>query len=87
MADYDPTDEYLLMQQAGLSFSQVLASLTTGPAARFARAAHSGRIAPGMDADLVVLEGNPERDITTLARVRYAVRQGRVVYDGRRATG
>ena len=62
MADYDPTDEYLLMQQAGLSFSQVLASL--------------GRIAPGMDADLVVIEGNPERDITALARVRYAVRQG-----------
>ena len=87
MADYDPTDEYLLMQQAGLSFSQVLASLTTGPAARFARAAHSGRIAPGMDADLVVLEGNPERDITALARVRYAVRQGRVVYDGKPATG
>ena len=87
MADYDPTDEYLLMQQAGLSFSQVLASLTTGPAARFARAAHSGRIAPGMDADLVVLEGNPERDITALARVRYAVRQGRVVYEGKLATG
>jgi imidazolonepropionase-like amidohydrolase len=87
MADYDPTDEYLLMQQAGLSFSQVLASLTIGPAARFARAAHSGRIAAGMDADLVVLEGNPERDITALARVRYAVRQGRVVYDGKPAIG
>ena len=87
MADYDPTDEYLLMQQAGLSFSQVLASLTTGPAVRFARAAHSGRIAPGMDADLVVIEGNPERDISALARVRYAVRQGRVVYDGKPATG
>jgi len=87
MADYDPTDEYLLMQQAGLTFSQVLASLTTGPAARFARAAHSGRIAAGMDADLVALDGNPERDITALARVRYAVRLGRVVYEGKPVTG
>jgi len=87
MADYDPTDEYLLMQQAGLTFWQVLASLTTGPAARFARAAHSGRIVAGMDADLVVLDGNPERDISALARVRYAVRLGRVVYDGKPATG
>ena len=87
MTDYDPTDEYLLMQQAGLTFSQVLASLTTGPAARFARAAHSGRIAAGMDADLVVLDGNPERDITALARVRYAVHQGRVIYDSKPAMG
>jgi len=86
MADYDPTDEYVLMQEAGLSFSQVLASLTTGPAARFARAAHSGRIAPGMDADLVVLDGNPERDITALARVRYTVRLGRVVYESKPMT-
>jgi len=75
------------MQQAGLSFSQVLASLTTGPAARFARAADSGRIAAGMDADLVALDGNPERDITALARVRYTVRLGHVVYEGKPATG
>jgi imidazolonepropionase-like amidohydrolase len=87
MADYDPTDEYVLMQQAGLTFSQILASLTTGPAARFARAAHSGRIAAGMDADLVALDRNPERDITALARVRYAVRLGRVIYEGRPVTG
>ena len=32
------------------------------------------------EADLVVLEGDPARDIAALARVRYTVRQGRIVY-------
>ena len=35
MTDYDPTDEYVYMEGAGLSFAQILASLTTAPAERF----------------------------------------------------
>src|SRR5262249_43615929 len=30
--DYDPTEEYTLMAEAGMSFGQILASLTTAPA-------------------------------------------------------
>ncbi|MGC1089038.1 MAG: amidohydrolase family protein, partial [Candidatus Acidiferrum sp.] len=33
--EYDPTEEYLLMSEAGMSFPQILASLTTAPAERF----------------------------------------------------
>ena len=44
MADYDPTDEYVLMGQAGLSFQQVLASLTTAPAARVRTTIRAGRV-------------------------------------------
>jgi imidazolonepropionase-like amidohydrolase len=33
-----------------------------------------------MIADVVVLEGDPERDITALAKVRYTVRGGRIIY-------
>ena len=40
----------------------------------------AGRIAPGMEADLVVLDGDPSRDIRALARVRYTLRQGRIIY-------
>jgi len=83
MSDFYPTDEYVLMKQAGLSFEQILAALTTGPAARFGRAAHSGRVVVGMDAELVVVEGSPKRDIAALARVRYVVREGRIVFDGK----
>jgi imidazolonepropionase-like amidohydrolase len=85
MLDYDPAEEFALMAQAGMSFPAILASLTTNPARRFKLEAQSGRVAAGMEADLVVLEGDPARDIRALARVRYTLRQGRIVY--RRETG
>jgi len=56
--DPDPTDEYLMMVEAGMGFREILASLTTAPAQRFGGAAQSGRVAPGFQADLVVLDGD-----------------------------
>ena len=79
MTDYDPRDEYVYMQEAGLSYAQILASLTAAPSRRFG-AARAGRLAPGADADVVVVSGNPERDIRALADVRYTIRAGRVIY-------
>jgi imidazolonepropionase-like amidohydrolase len=81
MTVYDPTDEYRYMQRAGLSFRQVLTTLTTAPARRFGVAGHTaGTLEPGQDADLVVLEGNPERDIGALARVRRVYRKGQPIF-------
>jgi imidazolonepropionase-like amidohydrolase len=81
MTEYDPTDEYLYMQRAGMSFHQILAALTTAPAKRFGVSEQTtGRLERGMDADVVVLEGDPAQDIRALARVRYALRRGRQVY-------
>jgi hypothetical protein len=34
-----------------------------------------------LDADLTVVEGDPARDIRALARVSYALRGGRVVFE------
>jgi imidazolonepropionase-like amidohydrolase len=76
---YDTTEEYRLMSGA-LDWRQVLASLTTSPASRFGYAAHKGRIAPGMDADLVILDGDPAKDPTAFARVRDTIRGGRVIW-------
>lgn len=83
MSDSDPTDEYVYLAGAGLTFPQILATLTTAPAERFGAASHAGRIAPEMDADLVVFEGNPETDIRSLARIRHVLRGGKVVYSAR----
>ena len=80
MQAFDPTDEYLRLAEAGLSFAQILASLTTAPAERFGATARSGRIEPGLDADLVVLEGDPERDVRAFARVRFSLRRGALLY-------
>jgi len=47
MNDYDPSDEYALMAEAGMTFRELLAALTTTPAAIFGGTATTGRIAPG----------------------------------------
>jgi imidazolonepropionase-like amidohydrolase len=76
---FDTTEEYQLMGRA-LGWRAILASLTTAPAKRFGYASRKGRIAPDMDADLVVLDGDPAADVTAFARVRYTLRGGRVIY-------
>jgi imidazolonepropionase-like amidohydrolase len=81
--DYETAEEFALMAQAGLDFTDILASLTTNPARRFGYEKTAGRIAPGMEADLVVLDGDPAREIGALARVRYTMRQGEVIYRSR----
>jgi imidazolonepropionase-like amidohydrolase len=80
LTDYDPTAEYVLLASAGLSWREILASLTSSPAARLGEESRRGRIAPGMDADLVVLGGDPVVDVRAFADVRYTIRGGRVVY-------
>ena len=60
--------------------SAILASLTTAPARRFGFARRKGRIAPGMDADLVILAADPAQDIEAFARVRHTIRGGRVMF-------
>ena len=77
---YDPTGEYELMAAAGMSFTQILASLTTAPAERFGASAELGRVAVGLAADLVVVAGDPAEDIRSLANVRYTLRAGEVIY-------
>ena len=48
MTAYDPTEEYALMAKAGMTFPQILASLTTAPAERFGASKQLGRIGPGL---------------------------------------
>jgi imidazolonepropionase-like amidohydrolase len=80
MYEFDTAQEYALMQRGGMSFRQILASLTTNPARRFGSAQHSGRIAASMDADLTVFKGDPAVDITALSRVSYTIRSGKVIF-------
>jgi imidazolonepropionase-like amidohydrolase len=72
--------EFVLLARAGLTFDQILAALTTAPAVRFGFAATTGRVAAGQDADLVVLSGDPTRDIRAFSRVVLTLRSGNVLY-------
>jgi imidazolonepropionase-like amidohydrolase len=80
LPDCDPTDEYALMQKAGMSYREILSALTTAPAQRFGLEKRTGRLAPGFDADLVVLSGDPASDVRNFARIRYTLRKGKVIY-------
>jgi imidazolonepropionase-like amidohydrolase len=77
---FDTSEEFTSMARAGLSFQQILASLTTNPAQNFGSASHRGRIANGMDADLTVLQADPADDSTAFSKVRYTIVDGKVVY-------
>lgn len=77
---YDPTREYQLLAGAGLDFPEILRSLTIAPAAQFGWRDRAGRIAPGLDADIVVVDGDPAQDILALARVRLTIKRGRILF-------
>jgi imidazolonepropionase-like amidohydrolase len=80
LSRYDPMREYELMAEASLDFTAILTSQTTAPAEEFGFGAQTGRLAPGFDADVVVIDGDPSRDIRSLARVRFTLKRGRILY-------
>ncbi len=77
---FDTAEELTLMAHARLSYQQILASLTTNPAGRFGYSRLAGHIGKGMQADLVVLDGDPARDVTAFSKVHYTIRGGKVIY-------
>ena len=80
---YDTTLEFTLMSQAGMNYKQILASLTTNPAQKFGDFDHTGRIAKGMKADLVILSADPAQDVTAYSKVRFTIRNGKALYKER----
>jgi imidazolonepropionase-like amidohydrolase len=78
--DPDPSEEYGLMNKAGMTFPQILASLTTAPAERFGHSKQVGRVTAGLQADLVVLKGDPSKDIRALTDVQNTLRDGKIIY-------
>jgi imidazolonepropionase-like amidohydrolase len=77
---FDTSEEFKWMSRAGMSFQEILASLTTNPSQRFGYSTHSGRIAKGFDADLVVLSADPAQNTSAFSKVRYTIRGGEVIY-------
>jgi imidazolonepropionase-like amidohydrolase len=77
---YDPTTEYEYMSSAGMNWASIMASMTTTPASFF-KYPTSGRIAKGMDADLVVLAADPATDARNFASVMYTIRAGTIIYE------
>jgi imidazolonepropionase-like amidohydrolase len=70
--------EMRLMAEAGLAPLDVLRAATTHGAKALGRDGEVGRIAPGMLADLVILDADPLADIGNLARIHRVIKDGRV---------
>ncbi len=77
---FDTSEEFKWMSRAGMNFQDILASLTTNPAQRFGYSTHSGRIAKGMDADLVILRADPAQNTSAFSKIRYTIRNGAIIY-------
>ena len=77
---FDTALEFTLMSRAGMSFQQILASLTTAPAQRFGHSGSTGRIAAGMAADLAVLNSDPAKDVTAFSRAQFTICGGKIIY-------
>jgi imidazolonepropionase-like amidohydrolase len=67
------------LADGGVSTADVVASATTIAAAACGLTDRKGRLAPGLDADLLLLDGNPLADITTLRNVEAVYLRGRRV--------
>jgi imidazolonepropionase-like amidohydrolase len=67
--------ELLLLTEAGLSAEEALAAATSVPARHFGLT-DRGRIAPGLRADLVLVDGDPTRDITATRAITEVWRRG-----------
>lgn len=68
--------EMELMARAGLSPAEVFDAATRVPAEMLGLSDQIGAVAPGMAADLVVLEGDPLTDLSAWASPRYVMKAG-----------
>lgn len=76
--------EILERVRSGMTPMAAIRSLTSMSAESMNLQDEIGAIAPGLQADLVAVEGNPLTDITALQRVRFVMRGGRVYKTDRR---
>ena len=83
LTDYDVAEEFEQLTKAGFTWADILRMLTENPARLFKDQKSRGRIAPGMIADLTVLEADPATDPSAFSRVRYTIRNGRVIFASR----
>lgn len=77
IAGFAVHDEMKLLQESGLTPSQVVRAATIEPAVAMRRAAEFGTIAPGMRADLVLLSANPLEDVSAYQTNEGVMARGR----------
>ena len=72
-------DELMLMQECGMTPAQVLAAATSSAARLCGLQDRTGRVAPGLAADLVVVEGDALELLGLRERIRQVWQDGQIV--------
>jgi imidazolonepropionase-like amidohydrolase len=80
MNDYSTEGEFAALGKSGLNWHDVLAMLTTNPAARMGVQDRKGTVTVGKLADLVVLDADPAADLGNFSRVQTVIRSGALVW-------
>jgi imidazolonepropionase-like amidohydrolase len=71
------------MQHAGMRAAQVMIAATSGNA-RILHLADRGQVKPGLLADLVVIDGDPTRDVSAVRNVLLVIKGGAIVVRNQR---
>ena len=69
----------LMVELAGMSPAEAVASATTGAARLLGMEREIGRIAPGYSADLIAVGGDPLRDVRALEHVDFVMVRGKAI--------
>jgi imidazolonepropionase-like amidohydrolase len=72
----DNVRELELMREYGMKPADVLRSATSVTAKMLGMEKIAGRIAPGLRADVIAVQGNPSSDISSLRNVRFVMKDG-----------
>jgi imidazolonepropionase-like amidohydrolase len=71
--------EFELLARAGFTPVESLRMATVGAAKHFGLENETGRIAPGLAADIIAVDGDPLKDVATLSDVKFVMARGDIV--------
>ena len=69
------------MVAAGMAPMDALVSATSGAAEALGLADEVGRLAPGLQADIIAVATDPAHDVTALRDIRMVMQGGQIVVD------
>ncbi len=75
----DNANEFIFMVDAGVPPLEAIRSATVTAAEVLGRSEDLGRIREGYLADIVAVPGDPSEDISTMTRVNFVMKEGRVI--------